>query len=119
MLGTDQILVCASCNTEFNFSGAEQEFYQLKGFAAPKRCKPCREAAKAQRNSGGGSSGGGYGGGSSYGGGYDAPRAPRAFGDRPPREMHDATCAGCGTQTQVPFKPTGARPVYCRDCFRK
>lgn len=111
MLGTDQILVCASCSTEFNFSGAEQEFYQQKGFAAPKRCKPCREAAKAQRNSGGG---------------FDAPRAPRSFGDRPAyggdrpqRELHDATCAGCGIQTQVPFKPVGNRPVYCRDCFKK
>ena len=110
MLGTDQILVCASCNTEFNFSGAEQEFYQQKGFAPPKLCKPCRDAAKAQRNSGGGFSGGGY----------DSPRPSRpSFGDRPQRELHDATCAGCGIQTQVPFKPSGNRPVYCRDCFRK
>lgn len=109
MLGTDQILVCASCSTEFNFSAAEQAFYQQKGFAPPRRCKPCREAAKAQRGSGGG--------------GFDSPRPSRPMGDRPmgdrPRELHDATCASCGIQTQVPFKPTGARPVYCRDCFRK
>ncbi|MEO7295886.1 MAG: CxxC-x17-CxxC domain-containing protein [Candidatus Limnocylindria bacterium] len=32
--------------------------------------------------------------------------------------MHDATCARCGNETQVPFRPTGARPVYCSDCFR-
>ena len=36
-----------------------------------------------------------------------------------PREMHDATCADCGQKTQVPFRPTEGRPVYCRDCFSK
>lgn len=36
-----------------------------------------------------------------------------------PREMHDATCADCGKATQVPFRPTEGRPVYCRDCFSK
>jgi CxxC-x17-CxxC domain-containing protein len=30
-----------------------------------------------------------------------------------------ATCAACGKQTDLPFKPRGDRPVYCRDCFRK
>lgn len=35
------------------------------------------------------------------------------------REMFDVVCADCGTQTQVPFKPDGERPVYCRDCYRK
>ncbi len=41
----------------------------------------------------------------------------RGFGG--PREMHTATCSDCGQQTQVPFKPTAGRPVYCRDCFAK
>ncbi|MBS3164322.1 hypothetical protein J4439_02735 [Candidatus Woesearchaeota archaeon] len=36
-----------------------------------------------------------------------------------PREMHNVTCAECGKETQVPFKPDGTRPVYCRDCFQK
>ena len=36
-----------------------------------------------------------------------------------PREMFDVTCSDCGKQTQVPFKPTEGRPVYCRDCFAK
>jgi CxxC-x17-CxxC domain-containing protein len=31
--------------------------------------------------------------------------------------MHDATCASCGVSTQVPFRPSGDRPVYCRDCY--
>jgi CxxC-x17-CxxC domain-containing protein len=41
------------------------------------------------------------------------------FGRGPPREMHDAVCADCKKATQVPFKPTEGRPVYCRDCFSK
>jgi CxxC-x17-CxxC domain-containing protein len=32
--------------------------------------------------------------------------------------MYPATCANCGTETQVPFQPRGTRPVYCRDCYR-
>ncbi len=28
-----------------------------------------------------------------------------------PREMHKATCAECGKETEVPFKPDGTRPV--------
>ena len=39
--------------------------------------------------------------------------------DRPPREMHKVTCAECNTETEVPFKPDGSRPVYCRDCYQK
>jgi len=43
----------------------------------------------------------------------------RRGSDRPPRELHDVTCSDCGQKTQVPFKPDGSRPVYCRDCFAK
>jgi CxxC-x17-CxxC domain-containing protein len=49
--------------------------------------------------------GGGFGGG---------PR--RDFG---PREMHKAVCSECGKETEVPFKPSGDRPVYCKECFMK
>lgn len=42
-------------------------------------------------------------------------RGPRRdFGDR---EMFDAECASCGKTTQVPFRPNGKKPVFCRDCF--
>jgi len=34
-----------------------------------------------------------------------------------PREMHKATCADCGQETEVPFKPVENRPVYCRACY--
>ncbi|MFP5502795.1 MAG: CxxC-x17-CxxC domain-containing protein [Candidatus Sericytochromatia bacterium] len=99
-----QVIVCADCATEFTFSSEEQAFFAEKGFSTPRRCKPCRAAAKAAR--GGGSSGGG-----SYGGGYG--------GQRQERQMYDVTCDQCGVATQVPFKPNGAKPVLCRECFRR
>lgn len=37
-------------------------------------------------------------------------------GDRN-RPMHQATCSDCGNTCEVPFRPTGDRPVYCNDCF--
>ncbi|PVX26710.1 MAG: DNA-directed RNA polymerase [Candidatus Bathyarchaeum sp.] len=36
-----------------------------------------------------------------------------------PREMHNAVCAECGKECQVPFKPDQSRPVYCRECYAK
>jgi len=39
--------------------------------------------------------------------------------DSGPREMHKAVCADCKQECEVPFKPDGSRPVYCRDCFQK
>ena len=94
-------IACAACGTEFPFTDEEQEFFDSKGYQPPKKCKPCRDAAKASRGGGGG-----YGGGG--GGGYG----------RAPRQMFDAVCAGCGVNTQVPFEPNGSKPVYCRDCFQ-
>lgn len=38
-------------------------------------------------------------------------------GGRP--QMHKAICSSCGRECELPFKPTGERPVYCRDCFAK
>jgi len=98
---TDQVINCADCGIDFVFSASEQAFFAEKGFtSAPKRCPSCRAQRRAT---------GGGGGASSYGGG--------GYG-RGPREMFDAVCARCGNDTQVPFRPTGARPVYCSDCFR-
>jgi CxxC-x17-CxxC domain-containing protein len=39
--------------------------------------------------------------------------------DQQGRQLYDVKCADCGKQTQVPFKPSGDRPVYCRDCYMK
>ncbi len=34
-------------------------------------------------------------------------------------ELHTTTCSDCKKETKVPFKPTGAKPVYCRECYQK
>lgn len=63
----------------------------------------------------GGGSRGGFGGGrGGFRGGRDRDSG---FSDRP-REMHDATCDKCKKQCQVPFRPSGGKPIYCSDCFR-
>lgn len=58
----------------------------------------------------------------------DRRNSGRSFGRRDqggghsfdrPREMTKVTCSNCGKETEVPFKPTGDRPVYCRECFAK
>ena len=46
-----------------------------------------------------------------------ACRAARRAQNRPARQMYDVVCDGCGCNTQVPFQPSGNKPVYCRDCF--
>lgn len=64
----------------------------------------------------GGGSRGGFGGGRS--GGKPSFQKKSWGGDRD-REvtMHKATCGECGKTCEVPFRPTGEKPVYCNDCF--
>ncbi|MEW6458037.1 MAG: CxxC-x17-CxxC domain-containing protein, partial [Bacillota bacterium] len=67
-------------------------FYADKGFEnLPARCPECRSARRQNR---------------------------RGFGGGQPRQMYPAVCASCGVDTEVPFEPTGVKPVYCRDCFQ-
>lgn len=35
------------------------------------------------------------------------------------REMYVTKCGDCGQDTEVPFKPTEGRPVFCRKCYQK
>lgn len=92
----DKNLSCKECGVNFDFTAAEQAFYAEKGFQnEPSRCPQCRAARKAQN------------GGRTNNSGF-----------RTQREMFAATCSGCGIDTQVPFKPTAGKPVYCRDCFQ-
>jgi CxxC-x17-CxxC domain-containing protein len=35
------------------------------------------------------------------------------------RVLHKAVCADCRKECEVPFKPSGERPVYCKECFSK
>ena len=99
---SDKTLSCADCRQEFVFTASEQQFYADRQFTEPRRCPSCRASRKASRGAGGSSSGG-Y-----SGGGYD----------RGPREMFSATCSSCGREAQVPFRPSGEKPVYCSDCFQ-
>jgi CxxC-x17-CxxC domain-containing protein len=87
----DKLLTCRDCSKEFVFTAGEQQFYASKGLQhEPRRCNDCRNN---RRQSDGG-------------------------GSRAPRVMHDVICNSCGRLTQVPFVPTGSRPVYCLDCFQ-
>ena len=43
-----QELTCGDCGARFEFSAAEQQQFQARGFAPPKRCRDCR-AAKRRR----------------------------------------------------------------------
>jgi CxxC-x17-CxxC domain-containing protein len=99
----DQVITCTDCGQEFTFTESEQAFYADRGFSIPRRCASCRAAKKAARGAGDSS----YGGG----GGYGASRGPR--------EMFTATCSSCGQVATVPFRPSGAKPVYCSDCFSR
>jgi len=33
------------------------------------------------------------------------------------RPLYKAVCADCRKDCEIPFKPTGERPVYCKECF--
>jgi CxxC-x17-CxxC domain-containing protein len=86
----DKLLTCRDCSREFVFTVGEQQFYHSKGLQhEPRRCPECRNSRRQSDGSG-----------------------------RGQRTMHEVTCNGCGRLTQVPFVPTGSRPVYCLDCFQ-
>ena len=109
-MSADATLTCRDCGQTFTFTSGEQDFYASRGFSQPSRCPDCRAARKAQRDDGASYSS--YSS-SSYGGsgGYSSSRAPR--------EMFSATCSSCGKEAQVPFQPSGDKPVYCSDCFQQ
>ena len=113
-MSADTTLTCRDCGQAFTFTSGEQDFYASRGFSEPTRCADCRAARKAQRD-GGGSSYGSYGSSSSYGGGGGG----YGSGGRGQREMFSATCSSCGKEAQVPFQPSGDKPVYCSDCFQQ
>ena len=46
-------------------------------------------------------------------------RDARKNSARQQREMYTATCASCGAEAKVPFKPHEDRPVFCSECFAK
>ncbi len=95
----DVDLTCSKCGTHIS---------QLPFQPSGDRPVFCAECNRAYRDSKPRTGGGGFGGGFNRG-----PRAPRQMFDV------DLTCAGCGGKiTQLPFQPTGDKPVYCRDCMQ-
>lgn len=51
----------------------------------------------------------------------EIPEAPAIEAPAPEEEkkmLYDANCATCGTEIQVPFKPDGERPTFCKDCLK-
>jgi CxxC-x17-CxxC domain-containing protein len=89
----DLQLSCIDCGQEFTLSSKDQEFFQVRGYSAPKRCTACRQAKKNEQ------------------------AGAREF--RPNESQGTTvTCSDCGKQTTVPFEPRGDRPVYCQDCYQ-
>jgi len=60
-------------------------------------------------------SGGGFGGGSRFGGRSGGFRGRDS--ERRPMQKFDAVCSKCSKECQVPFRPTGLKPVLCSECF--
>ena len=89
----DKWIDCVSCGKAFVFSGRDQRYYAEQGFKnEPKRCRECRALLKRQKQI-------------------------TTDSDGVEKELFQALCADCGRATYVPFKPTGAKPIYCRDCL--
>lgn len=40
-------------------------------------------------------------------------------GRREKPNMHAAVCFTCGKKCEVPFRPTGDKPIYCSSCFEQ
>ena len=87
----ERILVCRQCGDRFVYDETEQTFYMERGFEnEPKRCKACRMSKYALESA-----------------------------QKPKKEMFPAICAECGAKTELPFRPTGDKPVYCYACLLK
>ncbi len=91
----DVDLVCAQCGAKIT---------QLPFQPTGDRPVYCRDCNRTFRNTRGDSRGGSMGGGA-----------------RPPRQMYSVnlSCASCSTAiTELPFQPSGDKPVYCRTCLK-
>ena len=89
---TDKTLICRECSKEFTFTSGEQEFFSRKGLQnEPARCPDCRQQRR---------------------------KSKPQNAERQQREFSVVQCAECGQDTEIPFKPTQGRPVYCTKCYR-
>lgn len=86
---------CGKCGTHIS-----ELPFEPKG-DRPVYCSECNRQFRQSRGFGGGGGGG--------------------MGRGAPKQMYsvDLSCAGCGAKiTQLPFQPSGDRPVYCRECLQ-
>src|SRR5260370_22716995 len=84
-------ITCVECGETFPFTEREQEYYRERNLTHPKRCKPCRDARRAN-----------------FGGSRGAGRG---------RQRFEITRDQCGNTASVPFQPSTGRPELCRACF--
>ena len=84
----DVTLQCADCGSDFVFTTGEQEFYSSKGLVNTP--KRCSVCRKNKKHARGSKS----------------------------KKLFDVVCSQCGIETQVPFKPSEDRPVYCSECYK-
>jgi len=89
----DVDLTCAKCGAHIS-----QLPFQPSG-DRPVYCSDCNRAFRQERG----------------------PSAGASRGNAGPRQMYSVnlTCASCGAAiTQLPFQPSGDKPVYCRPCLQ-
>jgi len=97
-------------------------FERSKGRKRDSRGGSSRRSFGGRRDSRGSSSRRSFGGrrdsrGSSSGRRDSGRRRDRR--DRGNMQKTKVTCASCGNECEIPFKPTTDKPVYCDDCFAK
>jgi len=51
--------------------------------------------------------------------GFNQSGGKGGYGGGRQREFHKAVCSECKKECEVPFKPSGDRPIYCKDCYSK
>ncbi|MBU0518090.1 zinc-ribbon domain containing protein [bacterium] len=93
----DTQIQCSTCGRDFIFTVKEQEFFNSKGFKAPKHCRECRQKRKHDRER--------------------LYTASTTGGAASGRQHIKVVCAVCSRETTVPFKPITGKPVLCKDCF--
>src|SRR5437868_11252455 len=103
----DKTITCVDCSAPFIHGAADQARYAEKGLGhEPKRCPACRAKRRNKPEGGGAATTTAT---ERPGGGGPRGRAGRFFSasssDRGRREFFPATCASCGKQTTVPFRP--------------
>jgi len=89
---------CIDCSNLFSITQGEVNYFIQHELIAPKRCKPCRAARRAN----------------------STPRTPEVH--RTPSSPSFAervriTCDHCGRDADVPFKPFPDSSVYCKVCW--